>query len=817
MRSAWFRSVAPSLAPIALALVGGGLSYWSAARTPIRHVSSSLNASIESLTALFAVCAAALAVLGALSLLDALNWMPAQTRRYVKLAAGLPLWLLVLPIALSASLLATRISLTAQPGADYWPALWLWLGAMILLLAAFLPRRWWEGLRFRVSRPTWSGILLSEAAVLILVAAVALALRMSKLDAAPFLLNGDEESMGAEALNVTAGKITNMFATAWEGVPTMFFFIDAASFKVFGTGIVAIRMVSALVGAAAVVMTYLLLREMFGRGPALVGALFMAVYDFHLHFSRAGLVNVGDTLVAASALYFAYKASRDHKAIDFAALGIVCGLGLYLYSTARVVTLVVIAYLVYISIFQRGFLRASFGKMVLTVAAFGVAAMPLGAYYLTAPQTFAGRLGAVGLFQSGWYDLQLDLGRSPVSIFWDQALHAFGGFVHYPVTSNVYLYDTPHPLISGLAIVPFIAGFVYAVFHIEKKEYGLLLIALAVPTVVGGILTVPPTAWQRYLATIPAIAGLIAVGLWQLADRLLGWRPSAILPVALVALIFPAAQNIDLYFQGAVNDVRFGAPIRAQTVHYLDPLPKDTRIYWFGAPQVMVGFVSFSLHDRNLIEVFDAAPQTLTPVDSPSPSVYLFMPHREADLPGLVEKCPGGYTRTLSFHGSKVLTVYELFQPNTCVPSLEPPPPNDYFVDSVVVSRLPFAGTISTKAATLQQGEPQPGPPEPGDPMPCGGVNNTAWYSFTPETDMTLVAQAVATSADALVAVYEGGSLASLTPVACSAHLPNKSARVEFTARAGVTYHFQVAALSYGIGTVTFGLAQSSTPGLSPS
>src|SRR4030042_4462828 len=90
------------------------------------------------------------------------------------------------------------------------------------------------------------------------------------------------------------------------------------------------------------------------------------------------------------------------------------------------------------------------------------------------------------------------------------------------------LYDTPHSLIPGLAVVPFIAGFVYAVFHIEKKEYALLLIALALPPILGGVLTSPPAQWQRYLSTIPAISGLVAVGLWELDDRLPAWRSSLV-------------------------------------------------------------------------------------------------------------------------------------------------------------------------------------------------------------------------------------------------------------------------------------------------
>jgi len=188
------------------------------------------------------------------------------------------------------------------------------------------------------------------------------------------------------------------------------------------------------------------------------------------------------------------------------------------------------------------------------------------------------------------------------------------------------------------------------------------------------------------------------------------------------------------------------------------------------------------------------------------------MPRREQELPLLRAKCPGGTTKTLSFRGSKVLTVYELFQDNTCVPSLEPPPRNDDFANSAPIAALPFADTISTKAATLQPGEPQPGPPKPGNDMPCGGVNNTAWYSFTPDADMHVVAEATGSSADALVAVYEGTDLKALAPVACSSHLPNHQARVEFEAEAGKHYHFQTAALSYAIGTVTFALTAVAPP-----
>ncbi len=762
---------------------------------------------MDSLTILFPLLGLALAAVGIGHLLA--PWTertPRWAKWYMKLVEALPLWLLVLPIALSASYLATRISLSPDPNANYWPALGLWLGGMTLLLIAFVtPLRRSEEPPSS-SRLPWLRILRSELSVIVFVAAISLTLRVANLDA--HLFDDDEEALGSQALEVVAGNIKNMFSIGWLGHPNTQFFIRAGALKTLGISIVSLRSVSALAGTAAVVVTYLLLREMFGRSQGLIGALFMAGYHFHLHFSRVAHEQIWDTLIAASAMYFAYRASRDQRSFDFAALGLISGLSLYGYGTARAVPLVVAAYLIYVTISHRKFLPDNFGRIALMAVTFCLAAMPIGAASLEHPALFQGRLSSVGLFQSGWYEQQLQLGESPTSILWDQVVHAFGGFVYYPIDSHVILYDTPPPMIPGLAAVPFIAGLVYSILHIEKKEHALLLLGLVVPTILGGVLTVPPTSWQRFLGVIPAIAGLVALGLWQLAAHVLFWKRAAISVLAFLALILLAAENIDLYFQ-APGDMTFNSVLRWQTARYVGGLPKDARIYWFGAPAAYAYFAPFSLHDRRLIEVFDPTPEVLPEVDHPSPSAYLFMTHRESELSPLVSKCPGGMTKTLTFHDAKVLTVYEMLQENTCVPTLEPPPANDHFLNSLPVTSVPFSETVSTKAATLDPGEPQPGPPIPGNPLPCGGVNNTVWYSFTPSADIRLTAEAVGSSADTLVTVYEGSDLNSLTPVACSAHLPDRQARVEFTARAGVPYHFQVAALSYSLGSVTFKLVES--------
>jgi 4-amino-4-deoxy-L-arabinose transferase-like glycosyltransferase len=783
------------------------LTYWVYAQPVLQLPSPAVGLVMRGLGVFFALCVPVLAFAG-IARLPSVRHRGTRDRLAIWLdrLAALPSWGLTLPAALCASWVTTRISLTPGPSPYYWWGFALWLGAILGLLASFASRRTWQDMRLRLFAPRWWNPVESEAGLIILLALIAFVLRVVLLGSAP-LFHGDEETLGEESLRALHGIIKNMFSAGWEGVPSLTFFIVAGSFRLFGVSIFSVRMVSAIVGTGAVVVTYLALREMFGRNQALIGALFLAGFDYHLHFSRTGLVNVGDTLLAPATLLFVYRATRDERPVDFAALGLLCGLTLYVYTTTRVIPVVVVTYVLLLCVFQRGFLRRNIGRFALAVCAGCVAAMPIGMFFLLRPDMFGGRITSVGLFQSGWLARQHEIGRDLSAIFWNQVRQAFGAFVYYPALSNVGLYAPPQPLVRGLAAIPFLVGVVYALAHVRKRQYALLLVALVVPTLLGGALTLPPTSWQRLLSTIPPITGFVAVGVWQLACLLFFWRHSFVPAVAIAATTGLLVQDVYLYFKAAVHDSTFGPPVRWVTVQYVKALPRHTRIYWYGAPSVYGHFAATSLHDRLLIDVFDAAPHALLPVSHPSPSAYLFMPFREDELAGLQEECPGGVTKTLMHDGKKVLTVYELTTNNTCLPKLEPPPPNDKFSNAVVITALPFTQTISTKAATLDDHEPQPGPPRPGDPLPCGGINDTAWYAFVSDTDVRLTARTVGSSTSTLVAVYEGTDLTALTPIACSRHgAEPRAAALDFTARAGVPYRFQIAAQTYAVGTVTFSL-----------
>jgi hypothetical protein len=117
-------------------------------------------------------------------------------------------------------------------------------------------------------------------------------------------------------------------------------------------------------------------------------------------------------------------------------------------------------------------------------------------------------------------------------------------------------------------------------------------------------------------------------------------------------------------------------------------------------------------------------------------------------------------------------------------------PANDDFRRATEIS-LPFAGSASTAAATLERDEPQPS---------CGAVDHTVWYGFTPAADTRVGLDSFGSDYDTVLAIYAGSRLSKLVEVACNDQATEMTA--DFVARnesrvfiwltAGTTYRIQV-------------------------
>jgi len=623
-------------------------------------------------------------------LLAVLRAVPATTPSHAgeiirRLQSVEPVWP-VAAAALTVSFTVAQFANNASPKDNYWPAFGLWVVAVLgTLMAALLPL--FPSLTKKAQVREWLLAHRWELAIIAVLTVAALVLRLVNLSSEPSPYSGDEAAVATQGVRVLDGEPHNMFMSGLQGHATMQHFAVAAVFKVLGVSVFTSRLLSALAGAITVPLFYLFLRQMFDRTIGLLGAVYLVGYHFQLHFSRVGLENIADPLLMVAVLYFAWRASRQGKAMDFALTGLVMGLGLYLSPAARVIPLVVAAFFAYCILRRPAFLRQAVPGAGLMALAYGAAALPVGVFWITHQNEFMDRINVVGIFQSGWIDRHSEAtGESTLNILWDQAVHAFGGFGLYKDTSPHYM--APISLVDRLSLVPFLAGIGYALFRFFEERYFLLLMIFVAVVVTGGVLTVDPPTTQRLLGTVPAVAAFIAIGLKLIADSLTPWRPTLAPLFAAVGVGALLASNLNFYF----GDYRTGGyysdnntRVAEQAVQYAKTLPAETILFWYGDPQMFMSgsghpALTFPLWERPRYDVM--VDGRIYPPQLPkeaAPTVFFFMPHRDAEIEPLVASCPGGELKTfISKAGRKGLngvqseqksfTAYEVLTPNRCLP-----------------------------------------------------------------------------------------------------------------------------------------------------
>jgi hypothetical protein len=113
--------------------------------------------------------------------------------------------------------------------------------------------------------------------------------------------------------------------------------------------------------------------------------------------------------------------------------------------------------------------------------------------------------------------------------------------------------------------------------------------------------------------------------------------------------------------------------------------------------------------------------------------------------------------------------------------ALAAPPANDDFDHATVIPGLPFSDSLDTTEATTAADDPF-----------CAGNAHTVWYSFTPSSDVSVVANTFGSDYDTTVSAYTG-TRGTLTQIACNDDSGDTlQSRIAFDAAAGVTYSLMV-------------------------
>jgi 4-amino-4-deoxy-L-arabinose transferase-like glycosyltransferase len=504
-----------------------------------------------------------------------------------------------------------------------------------------------------------------EAAAVASLTLLALLLRVIALEKVPFTLGGDEAWHGLLARQALRGEIRNPFQMSYMSMPTFFYWPLGWSLWLGGNSVFGLRLLAALAGTATVPLFYLMVRGRWGAPTALIASLFLAGYDYHLHYSRLGANNVWDPLFVILTLWAVDRGlakgtggeDSGGRGRYFLLGGLVMGLSTYFYTGARLLLPLVAVYVAFVALQQRQRLPRLGSYLVLLALAFLVAAGPMLDFALTHPNEWNARINQVGILQSGWLAREPGLtGKTTVRILAEQFLHSAGAFHVFP--DRTVWYGADRPLLGFLAGIFALLGMSWAVTHWRQRRHFLLLLWFWSVIITGGMLTESPPSSQRLVIAIPAVALLVAIGLEEsvgLAQKILAldrkWEHGLLSLLALVLVV----DSVYFYFVEYSPERRYGGQ-NGETAtmmgHYLQELDGDWTAYLLGAPRLYWSFgsMTFLAPDVPGVDVLEALTAPPDFVDPDRGAVFLALPERAGELAWIEQAFPAG--KRFEFHGS---------------------------------------------------------------------------------------------------------------------------------------------------------------------
>lgn len=346
----------------------------------------------------------------------------------------------------------------------------------------------------------------------------ALALRFWALDQFPPGVQHDEVFVANFAQTILSGQYPIFFELN-RGNEPLFMYLTAAMFNLFGENVWSLRATAALCGSGALVLTYLLARDLFkrentGRGDAssgdFVGLLAVAGITFsfwHLYESRIGLHTISTYLLAAvtfCAFWFGW--TRGNRVLLLAS-GVLAGLACYTYRSGIFVPAALLCFALYTVAFH----RKKWGKnLVLVPLVFilaGLVYFPLFYFITTHPETALARLGDL----SGDMDALRQGNPLPLMNNGVRVLGMFGVSGDPEWRYNVAL----RPVFDPLWAILFYAGIVVALLRLRAAPYAFALIWLVV-MLLPSILSGSDLSQHRAVGAIGAVFILPALALDEL-------------------------------------------------------------------------------------------------------------------------------------------------------------------------------------------------------------------------------------------------------------------------------------------------------------
>jgi 4-amino-4-deoxy-L-arabinose transferase-like glycosyltransferase len=429
-------------------------------------------------------------------------------------------------------------------------------------------------------------------------------------------------------------------------------------------------MLSALIGAATVPALYVFARPLYGRTVALAAAALLAAYHFHIHFSRVGVNNIVDPLIALLAFAAFFHAYRTRSLFGFALAGVLLGIGQHFYMGGRLTPILLLGLLLHQALLDRSRLWAARWGLVLLALGLVLGFGPLLRFFLTHRDDFAARLAMVGIFQTGWFEEQHAQGLSTFTILLNQVRDAFGAYLFLPDRSAWY--DPKIPLLDRMSAVLFVFGIAIALSRWRRMEMALLPAWIVGTAIFGGVLLKNTPESPRFVTTAPALCLLIALAIERFTS-LLPWAlplsRRAAYTMSGVMVVLLALWNLNFYFREYTPRRTFGwlnTEVATAIGDYVGHQPDAVYVYFFGPPRMFIGngTIRFVAPGATGVDIIDplVAPETLPPPPDGRRPIFIFLPERAGELAVVERRYPGG-TRYQSDAQVEEATLFYSYEP----------------------------------------------------------------------------------------------------------------------------------------------------------
>lgn len=349
--------------------------------------------------------------------------------------------------------------------------------------------------------------------LLLLILFIAVFFRFWSLDTSPPSLYPDEAVNGVNALEALESGDYNVYYSDNNGREGLYINLLALSFKVFGSSIESLHIVSGIFGVLAVLGIFFLSNILWGRRIALLASYLSAVSFWAVNFSRIGFRAIMLPAILAWSFYFLWLSIKNKKTWPIVLAGIIFGLGMHSYISFRIAPLILLFLMGLLFFVNKQVSRKKLIWWSLLFFMFAIiVASPLLYYYIQNPGDFMGRAGQVSVFNES----------SPVNSFISTGIKTLGMF------SFVGDFNWRHNF-AGRALlywpigIGFLLGFLILLTRLRKRKLTqdhFLLIWFLIMILPNLFAPEGAPHALRALGALPAVYIMSAIGLMWFYERI---------------------------------------------------------------------------------------------------------------------------------------------------------------------------------------------------------------------------------------------------------------------------------------------------------